>query len=97
MLGEFSNALKLLTEMLDALEWAAMSSVEQLKTLRDIILSTSTGKEVRMKEKNWNLQNLTLNHGVKSLDNEDRGAGTALYSSTRHLLLECMHADSGQV
>lgn len=37
-----------------------------------------------------------MNHGMKSLDKEQRDAGAPSYSSTKKLLLEYLEADSGR-
>lgn len=71
--------------------------VKASKRSLDLWMSTVVKEELLKENENRNLGNPTVDHGVGGLWNEDRDAETAVYSSTKKLLLGYMKAYSGQL
>lgn len=70
--------------------------VELLQTIFDLVMYTFPRKEVLTEDKNRKLWNPIDNHGVESLDKENRHEGTERYSSRKELFMEYMESDSGR-
>lgn len=92
-----ADTSKILTEVLIVLERPATFSLEPLQKMCDLVMFTFSREEVLEEEESWKLWNLIVNQSLESLNKNDKGAGTARYSSTKEMLLECMKGDSGLV
>lgn len=68
MLNGFVDTLEVPTEVLNMLRQPASLSVEPLRTMIDLVMSIFSGEKVLNVEKNRNLWNLFMNHGVESVN-----------------------------
>lgn len=97
VLDGFADASKIRTEVVNLLKRSASFSVSTLLTTSDLVMVTIPGDERLKKDKRRYFWILIVNHGMESLDKEDRDAVSGRNLFTNKLLLEYMASNSGQV
>lgn len=71
--------------------------VEPLQIALDLVMSTFVWEEALQPAMSRTLCSPIVSNGVKSLDEKNRFAGTAMYSARTEPILDYMEADSGRV
>lgn len=97
VLAGFVNASKIQTVMLNMFVQPASFSVELFQTIFDLVISMFTREEELNEKESRKLWKPIINYCAESLNNDDKGAGTARYSCARKLLLKYMKGDTGRV
>lgn len=93
----FADVLEILVELLNVSEGPALFLGMVLQTMFHLVKSIFLVEEVLKEEKNRIYGNQIVNYGMESLDEENRGARIARYSSIKELLLKYMKSDGGRM